>query len=44
MVVYIFTRINNKGVIKAAWIKQVKRGLNPPDNRREKGVKNEENS
>ena len=24
MVVYIFTRINNKVVIKATWIKQVK--------------------
>ena len=39
MVVYILTRINNKVVIKATWIKQVKRGLNPPNNRREKGVK-----
>tara|TARA_Y100000034_G_scaffold48560_1_gene59972 strand:- start:914 stop:1033 length:120 start_codon:yes stop_codon:yes gene_type:complete len=39
MVVYIFTRLNNKVVIKATWIKQGKKEFNSPRNRREKGTK-----
>ena len=39
MVVYIFTKLHKRVVIKATWIKQEKRGFNPPCNRREKGTK-----